>query len=52
MNKFSKLIQFIFFSSLAQSQIVDLFISDWYIGYRGDGTYNNVIELYSYEFRV
>ena len=30
MKKFSKLIQFIFISSLAQSQIVDLFISDFY----------------------
>ena len=47
MKKFSKLIQFIFISSLAQSQIVDLFVSDWYIGFRGDGTYNNVIELYN-----
>ena len=37
---------FVFFSTL-YSQVVDLFISDWYIGWRGDGVYNNLVELYN-----
>ena len=37
----------LFLVSISFGQIVDLFISDYYIGWRGDGTYNNLIELYN-----
>ena len=36
-----------FFLSLSFGQVVDVFISDWYIGWRGDGVYNNLVELYN-----
>ncbi len=42
-----KLIQLLLFTSISFSQIVDVFISDWYIGWRGDGVYNNLVELYN-----
>jgi hypothetical protein len=46
--KNSKLLcQLFFFTSISFSQIVDVFISDWYIGWRGDGVYNNLVELYN-----
>ena len=38
---------FLFCFSSVKSQVVDLFISDWYIGWRGDGVYNNLVELYN-----
>lgn len=38
---------FIFILSTSSAQVVDLFISDWYIGWRGDGVYNNLVELYN-----
>ena len=47
MGRTLKLILFILLSSITNSQVVDLFISDYYIGWRGDGTYNNLIELYN-----
>ncbi len=40
-------LQLFFLSSISFSQIVDVFISDWYIGWRGDGVYNNLVELYN-----
>ena len=42
-----KLLTLIFFLSFSYSQVIDLFISDWYIGWRGDGIYNNLVELYN-----
>ena len=42
-----KLLSFIFIISTSYAQVVDLFISDWYIGWRGDGVYNNLVELYN-----
>ena len=42
-----KFIVFLFCLSSVKSQVVDLFISDWYIGWRGDGVYNNLVELYN-----
>ena len=42
-----KFLKLFFFVSISFSQIVDVFISDWYIGWRGDGVYNNLVELYN-----
>ena len=42
-----KFFVFLFCFSSVKSQVVDLFISDWYIGWRGDGVYNNLVELYN-----
>ena len=39
--------KFFLLVSISFSQIVDVFISDWYIGWRGDGVYNNLVELYN-----
>jgi len=36
-----------FLLSCSFGQIVDVFISDWYIGWRGDGVYNNLVEIYN-----
>ncbi len=41
------LLKLFFLLSVSFSQIVDVFISDWYIGWRGDGVYNNLVELYN-----
>ena len=35
------------FLSCSFGQIVDVFISDWYIGYRSSPTYNAAVELYN-----
>ena len=43
----NKIFIFLFCFSSVKSQVVDLFISDWYIGWRGDGVYNNLVELYN-----
>ena len=37
----------LFLLSCSFGQIVDVFISDWYIGWRGDGVYNNLVEIYN-----
>ena len=42
-----KFFVFLFCLSSIKAQVVDLFISDWYIGWRGDGVYNNLVELYN-----
>ena len=39
--------KFFFLVSISFSQIVDVFISDWYIGYRSSPTYNAALELYN-----
>ncbi|MAJ44462.1 MAG: hypothetical protein CMF96_06935 [Candidatus Marinimicrobia bacterium] len=36
-----------FLLSISSAQIVDLFISDWYIGWRGQDVYNNLLEIYN-----
>ena len=47
MKLVQKFLMSFFFVSMSFSQIVDVFISDWYIGWRGDGVYNNLVELYN-----
>ena len=47
MKLVQKFLMSLFFVSMSFSQIVDVFISDWYIGWRGDGVYNNLVELYN-----
>ena len=47
MKLFVIFFKIILFTSISFSQIVDVFISDWYIGWRGDGIYNNLVELYN-----
>ena len=47
MKTYLILIKTFLLTSLSFSQIVDVFVSDWYIGWRGDGVYNNLVELYN-----
>ena len=47
MKIYLNLVKAFLLTSLSFSQIVDVFVSDWYIGWRGDGVYNNLVELYN-----
>ena len=47
MKLIQNFLKLFFLCSISFSQIVDVFISDWYIGWRGDGVYNNLVELYN-----
>lgn len=47
MKNFNRLLVLFMFSSVSFSQIVDVFFSDYYIGWRGGGIYNNLFELYN-----
>ena len=47
MRLFSRTVLICFFTSLSFAQIVDVFFSDYYIGWRGGGIYNNLFELYN-----
>ncbi len=47
MKSKSYLFSFFLFTSISFAQIVDVFFSDYYIGWRGGGIYNNLFELYN-----
>ena len=47
MKSFNHLFSLLLFTSISFSQIVDVFFSDYYIGWRGSGGYNNLFELYN-----
>ena len=47
MKSISYLFSFFLFTSISFAQIVDVFFSDYYIGWRGGGIYNNLFELYN-----
>ena len=47
MKSFNHLFSLLLFTSISFSQIVDVFFSDYYIGWRGSGVYNNLFELYN-----
>ena len=47
MKLLQNLFKIFLFISISLAQIVDVFISDWYIGWRGDGVYNNLVEIYN-----
>ena len=47
MKLLSHLLYLFLFTSISFSQIVDVFFSDYYIGWRGGGVYNNLFELYN-----
>ena len=47
MKTLTHLFSLFLFTSISFSQIVDVFFSDYYIGWRGGGIYNNLFELYN-----
>ena len=47
MKLLQNLLTFIFFISISLAPFVDEFISVWYIGWRGVGVYNNLVEIYN-----